>query len=55
MHFTLADVGMRSDALNPVTSVKLYNSIAVPKILYGNELWNNMSQTAIDAVYKLQH
>ena len=46
---------MRSDALNPITSVKLYNSISVPTAVYGCELCNEMSQADTNTVDKVQH
>lgn len=38
--FGLLNIGAHKDYMNPLTSVKLYNAIVIPKALFGAELWN---------------
>ena len=38
--YSLNRVGSRFGCLHPTTTHKLYNSICIPKMLYGAELWN---------------
>ena len=34
--------GLHGDGLNPTTSRQIYNSVVLPKALYGSELWSNL-------------
>lgn len=41
--------------MNPLVLVRLYNSIVLPSMLYGCELWNNMKATDYAALNRAQH
>ena len=44
---SICNSGVHPAALNPISSRVLYNSVVLPKSLYGCELWNNISETDI--------
>lgn len=46
-YLSLNSYGLGSCDLHPITSNKLYNILAVPKALYGCELWNGLSNTQL--------
>ena len=39
----IANCGLHDNGLNPITSLRIYNSVVLPKALYGCELWCDMS------------
>ena len=41
---SIANCGLFSD-LNPLTCIKLYRSVVLPKALYGCESWSNLSDS----------
>ena len=53
--FAMAGLGLRPLGLNPLTSISLYKKIVIPTVLYGCELWNNMNNSDIDVINRLQH
>ena len=44
---SLVNCGIYEDGLNPLTSRRIYNSVVLPKALYGCELWSNMQSSHI--------
>ena len=44
---SLVNCGIYEDGLNPLTSRRIYNSVVLPKALYGYELWSNMQSSHI--------
>ena len=51
----MADLGLRPEVLNPLTPVRLYITVIIPILLYGCELWNNMSRTDSIKLSQLRH
>ena len=51
--YALTDIG--SPYLNPLTFAKLYKSVVLPSVLYGCELWNNMSTADSQRLHVFQH
>ena len=47
--------GVHPSGLNPLTSSSLYKKVILPTILYGSELWNNMTNKDIITLNKTQH
>ena len=43
----IANSGLCSDSLNPLTLYKIYKSVVIPKALYGCELWNSISKSSL--------
>ena len=39
--------GLHAYGINPISSIKLYTSIVLPKALYSCELWNNIDKTTM--------
>ena len=39
----IANCGVHDNGLNPITPLRIYNSVVLPKALYGCELWCDMS------------
>ena len=46
--FSLINSGVYEDGFHPLTSKHLYQTIVLPKALYGCELWNHLKQEHID-------
>ena len=44
---SLATCGLHAYGINPISAMKLYTSIVLPKALYSCELWNNINTTAM--------
>ena len=44
---SLQSCGVHSNGLNPISSMKLYTSVVLPRALYGCELWSNVSRTSM--------
>ncbi|MES9882637.1 MAG: reverse transcriptase family protein [Sedimenticola sp.] len=42
---SLVNSGLHSDGLNPITALKLYQTIVLPRALFGCDLWNGISAT----------
>ena len=53
--YSMADLGMRPNALNPMTCARLYRSVIIPIPLYGCELWNNLKDVDIKTLNIFQH
>ncbi len=51
----LSNVGVHSDGLNPITSLKLYKSIVLPRALFGCELWNAICVTNMRKLETIHH
>lgn len=51
--YALTDIG--SPYLNPLSLSKLYKSVVLPSVLYGCELWNNMSTADSQRLKVFQH
>ena len=50
-----AIVGMGSQTLNPLTVTSLYSKVVVPTVLYGCEMWNNLSKKDLCNLQIFQH
>ena len=44
---SLVNCGIYEDGLNPLTTRRIYNSVVLPKTLYGCELWSNIHSSHI--------
>lgn len=44
---SLINSGIYEDGFNPLTSKRIYNSVALPKALYGCELWSNLQSSQL--------
>ncbi len=44
---SLSNCGIGNSDLHPLTLLKLYRTIVLPKALYGCELWNNLTSSQI--------
>ena len=53
--FAMIGLGVHPLGLNPITSANLYKRIVLPSVLYGSELWNNMTQSDINSINRFQH
>ena len=51
--YAFTDIG--SPYLNPLTLTKLYKSVVLPSVLYGFELWNNISAVDSQRLQVFQH
>lgn len=51
--FSIVDCGIYRNGLHPVTCKKIYESIVLPKALYGSELWNGVTDTQLLPLRKL--
>lgn len=40
--WSIINCGLHDDGLNPITSRQIYNSVVLPKALYGSELWSRL-------------
>ena len=49
-----SSVGVLYRELNPLVSVKLYNSVVIPSLLYGSKTWCNLSKTDTQKIDKFQ-
>ena len=45
--FSTISNGIYEDGTHPITSLKIYKSVVLPKALYGCELWNDISKTQL--------
>jgi hypothetical protein len=52
-YYALNDIG--SNYLNPITLSHLYKSVVLPTVLYGCELWNNLSTSDCQRLNVFQH
>jgi hypothetical protein len=46
-YFSLADCGVHKNGLHPLTSKHLYESIVLPRALYGCELWSELNDSEL--------
>ena len=46
--------GVKPLGINPITAISLYRKIILPSVLYGCEIWNNLSTTEINEIDKFQ-
>lgn len=49
----LMSVGMRPGGLNPIFGIELWKSIGLSKMLYGSELWWNITKTDLDTMERV--
>ena len=47
--------GVHPGVLNPLTAIKLYTTIALPRALYGCELWNELTRTMTSQLEVAHH
>ena len=43
----LLNIGLHEKGLHPLTSLKIYTSIVLPKALYGSDIWFNLSKNQL--------
>ena len=53
--YALAGHGIHPQGVNPLVSCELYKKVVMPTVLYGAELWNNLTQTDISKINIFQH
>ena len=53
--FAMASQGIHAYGLNPLLSCDLYIKISMPIMLYGSELWNNVTSKDKRMINGLQH
>ena len=53
--FTLQHSGIHPNGINPITATKLYTTIAIPRALYGCELWNALTPTTTTQLETVHH
>ena len=46
--------GVKPLGMNPITAISLYRKIILTSVLYGCEIWNNLSTTEINKIDKFQ-
>ena len=46
--------GVKPNGVNPLTAISLYRKIIIPSVLYGCEIWNNLSASEINEIDRLQ-
>lgn len=51
---SLAGLGLRPNALNPICALSLWHSIGIPTALYGCELWNNLTTSELEMLERTQ-
>lgn len=51
--YALSDIG--SPYLNPLTIAHIYKTVVIPSMLYGCELWNNLSAKDAQRLHVFQH
>ena len=51
---SLVICGIHQDGLNRLTSKRIYNSVVLPKALYGCELWSNLHHDHIMSLERAQ-
>jgi len=51
--FAMAGQGLHSNGINPALSADLYCEIIIPTVLYGAELWSNMTQCDTNLIRRL--
>ena len=47
--------GVHAQGVNPPVSVDLYSKVIVPIVLYGSELWSNITNADMSAISRFQH
>ena len=52
--YAMLGYGVHPSGLNPMTCVSLYKKIVIPSILYGSEVWNNISKAETDQINRTQ-
>ena len=53
--FSMVGQGVNPQGVNPIVSANLYCKIILPILLYGSELWNNMTTTDLKQIVIFQH
>ena len=53
--FAMARQGLRPNDINPALSAELYGKIIITTVLYGAELWSNMTHCDTNLIRRLQH
>ena len=51
---SLAGVGLRPNALNPICAASVWRSVTIPSALYGCELWNNLTKSELETLERTQ-
>jgi len=51
----MARQGLRPNDINPALSAELYGKIIITTVLYGAELWSNMTHCDTNLIRRLQH
>ncbi len=49
-YFSLNNCGAHAQGLNPITVKHLYQTIVLPKALYGCELWSGITETQVQSL-----
>ncbi|MES9903946.1 MAG: reverse transcriptase family protein [Sedimenticola sp.] len=52
---SLVNTGLHSDGLNPITALKLYRTIVLPRALFGCDMWNDISATNMHKLESVHH
>ncbi len=52
-YFSLADCGVHRHGLHPITIKRIYESVVLPRALFGCELWNTMTDTHIQSLERV--
>ena len=53
--FAMAGQGLHPNGINPELSADLYCTIIIPTVLYGAELWSNITHCDTNLICRLQH
>ena len=48
--FSIINYGIYENGINPITAKRLYETIVLPKALYGCEMWSYLSKDYISAL-----
>ena len=53
--YAISGMGLRPQGLNQTTATGIYKRIVMPVVLYGSELWHDMTHTDLLTLNRLQH
>jgi hypothetical protein len=53
--FSIIGCGLTDQGINPITILRLYESIVLPRSLFGCELWNDLSKSELSTLETSQH